>query len=114
MIESGRNPKEFDEKVNCESLKSYAVPYQRDFYEAEPVEHLFQVHSFKNSASTKQNEHDMLQASQADLKRSSNYTNNIKQVINLNSSIQERYHKLQSLSLHHILNKGNFRSNNMS
>lgn len=55
----------------------------------------------------KQNEHDMLQANQANLKCSTSYSSNIKQVINLNSTLHERYHKLQKLSLHHILSKGN-------
>lgn len=57
-----------------------------------------------NSANKRQNEHDMLQANQANLKAS--YANSIKQVININSTLQERYQKLQKLSLHHILAKG--------
>lgn len=64
--------------------------------------------NLKTSAHNKQNEHDMLQANQANLKCSSNYANNIKQVISINSSLHERYHKLQKISLHHILTKGNF------
>lgn len=111
MFESGKTSRKVGEKIDCESdseyLKPYTVPLQKNFFDPRRTEHLYQVQSPKNSDFTKQNDHDMLQASQADLKRSNNYTNNIKQVINLNSSIQERYQKLQNISLHHILNKGN-------
>lgn len=64
----------------------------------------------QNSAHQKLNEHDMLQANQANLKCSSSYASNIKQVINTNPTLYERYHKLQKISLHHILSKGNERS----
>lgn len=60
----------------------------------------------KNSAQKKLNEHDMLQANQANLKCSPNYASNIKQVIN--STLQVRYQKLQNISLHQILSKGNY------
>lgn len=61
----------------------------------------------KNSSNKKLRHYDMqLQANQANLKCSSSYVNNIKQAISINSSIHERYHKLQKISLHHILSKG--------
>lgn len=51
------------------------------------------------------NEHDMLQANRSDLKVTENYQNNYSKVVQYNS-LQDRYHKLQSLSLQQILNRG--------
>lgn len=109
MIESEKRLEEIIKKVNCEisfEQKSLIVDkspvlcsFTRNFPKSE---------NLKTSAHNKLNEHDMLQANQANLKCSSSYANNFKQVININSTLHERYHKLQKISLHHILTKGNF------
>lgn len=65
----------------------------------------YSVLNIVNSENHKINEHDMLQANRSDLKNSENYQNNYKQVVQFNS-LQERYQKLQSLSLQHILSRG--------
>lgn len=57
------------------------------------------------------NEHDMLQANRSDLKVTENYQNNYQKVVQYNS-LQDRYHKLQSLSLQQILNRGEHKHEN--
>lgn len=114
MIESERF-EEIIKKVNCENssevLKTLADKGELlSLISRLPSSEKLKAWSdeIKNSErNKKQNEHDMLQANQANLKCSTSYPSNIKQVINLNSTLHERYHKLQKLSLHHILSKGN-------
>lgn len=87
------------EIINCEYLISHRVLVVKNKTKSYAKE-------IKNSEDKILNEHDM-QASQANqLKCSYSYVNNIKQVININSSIHDRYQKLQKISLHRILNKG--------
>lgn len=111
MIQTEQRTEEIIKKVTSESLKTI-VNNPSGLYsllgslsKAETLKHW--SNEIQNSAHKKLNEHDMLQANQANLKCSSSYANNIKQVININSTIHERYHKLQKISLHHILTKGN-------
>ena len=108
MIGSEKRLEEIIKKVNCEkgfeqknkivNKLSALCTFTRNFPNSA---------NLKTTANNKLNEHDMLQANQANLK-SSSYSNNIKQVISINSSLHERYYKLQKISLHHILTKGNF------
>lgn len=67
----------------------------------------YSVLNIVNSENHKINEHDMLQANRSDLnsKNTENYQNNYKQVVQFNT-LQERYQKLQSLSLQQILSRG--------
>jgi hypothetical protein len=67
----------------------------------------YSVLNIVNSENHKINEHDMLQANRSDLnsKNSENYQNNYKQVVQFNT-LQERYQKLQTLSLQQILSRG--------
>lgn len=113
MNENGKTSQETNKTVNCESEsvktvdnKSYEN-YLRKFPRTRILKQWLNAKKTKDSANQKLNEHDMLQANQANLKCSTGYANNVKQVININSSFHERYHKLQKLSLHHILSKGN-------
>ncbi|CRK99992.1 CLUMA_CG013283, isoform A [Clunio marinus] len=93
-------------KANKIVKSSEVFQFLRKFSKSKSIKHLLTTKNIKNSDNKKQNEHDMLQANQANLKGSSSYANNIKQVISLNSTIHERYQKLQKISLHHIFNKG--------
>lgn len=114
MIESEKSIEEIIKKVNCESgseiLKTLVNNSSGLCTLLAQLPHSDNLkllsEEIKNNAHKKLNDHDMLQANQANLKCSSSYANNIKQVININSSIHERYHKLQKISLHHILTKG--------
>lgn len=117
MNENEKTSQENNKTVNCESeatktivnkasLKLYEN-YIRKFPRSRILKQWLSAKKIKNSANQKLNEHDMLQANQANLKCSTSYANNGKQVININSNFHERYHKLQKLSLHHILSKGN-------
>lgn len=114
MIESEKVIGEIIKKVHCENspevLKTI-VDKTSELYSllhklpnSESLKHWSD--ETKNRAHKKQNDHDMLQANQSNLKCSSSYASNIKQVININSTLHERYHKLQKISLHHILSKG--------
>lgn len=115
MNENEKTSQETNKTVNCasesvktvvnRSSKSYEN-YSRKFPRSRILKQWLFAKKTKNSANQKLNEHDMLQANQANLKCSTSYAN-VKQVININSSFHERYHKLQKLSLHHILSKGN-------
>lgn len=108
MIENGIRIEEIIKKVNCEQLQTINNLSIKPSELCSILQQFPKANSLKNSAQNKLNEHDdMLQANQANLKCSS-YANNIKQVISINSSFHERYHKLQKLSLHHILTKGKF------
>lgn len=117
MNENGKTSQETNKTVNSESesvktvdnkssQKSYEN-YPTKFPRTRILKQWLNDKKTKDSANQKLNEHDMLQANQANLKCSTSYANNVKQVININSSFHERYHKLQKLSLHHILSKGN-------
>lgn len=107
MIESEKRLEEIIKKVNCEiSVKQKNIIVEKPSVLCSLLRNLPNSENFKTSAHNKLNEHDMLQANQANLKCSSSYANNIKQVISINSSLHERYQKLQKISLHHILAKG--------
>lgn len=64
------------------------------------------THEISSSEYREINEHDMLQANRSDLRVNENYQNNYPKVVQYNSTLQDRYHKLQSLSLQQILNRG--------
>lgn len=68
--------------------------------------HIVNNNNLSSSEYHKINEHDMLQANRSDLKVTENYQNNYQKVVQYSSSLQDRYHKLQSLSLQQILNRG--------
>lgn len=107
MIENGKRIEGIIKKVNYEQIQTINNLSIKPSGLCSILHQVPKSESLKNSAHKKLNEHDdMLQANQANLKCSSSYTNNIKQVISINSSFHERYHKLQKLSLHHILTKG--------
>lgn len=118
MNENGKRRQESNKTVNCasESVKTivnksslkFYQNYLRKFPRSKILKRWLCAKKNKDSANQKLNEHDMLQANQANLKCSTSYASNVKQVININSSFHERYHKLQKLSLHHILSKGNW------
>lgn len=118
MNENGKRRQETNKTVNCasESVKTvvnksslkFYQNYLRKFPRSKLIKRWLSAKKTKDSANQKLNEHDMLQANQANLKCSTSYASNVKQVININSSFHERYHKLQKLSLHHILSKGNW------
>lgn len=107
MIESEKRLEEIIKKVNCEkSFEQRDIIVDKSSALCSFTQNFPKSENLKTSANNKLNEHDMLQqANQANLKCSS-YANNIKQVISINSSLHERYHKLQKISLHHILTKG--------
>lgn len=117
MNENEKTSQETNKTVNCESESVKTIVnktssklyenYIRKFPRSRILKQWLNAKKIKNSVNQKLNEHDMLQANQANLKCSTSYANNVKQVININSSFHERYHKLQKLSLHHILSKGN-------
>lgn len=110
MNETDKGLKEVIKKENFEatsrnskasSKASFEVyKFLSKFRKSNSIKHWYKTHK-------KQNDHDMLQANQASLKCSTSYVNNFKQVININSTIRERYQSLHKLSIHHILTKGN-------
>lgn len=115
MIESEKSSGYTIEKNNFEQSSNYPKSSKgrlaifNQLSELEKQKNNFQRQNQLNSVYKKLNEHeyDMLHANQANLKCSaSTYAKNIKQVININSTINERYHKLHTISLHHILTKG--------
>lgn len=117
MNETEKRIEEVIKKVNCGKTEdsktiinkaSSVYALLQKYPKSKNIKQLFNVKKVKNSAHKKLNEHDMLQANQANLRCSTSYANNIKQVININSTIHERYQKLQKISLHHILSKGNY------
>lgn len=112
MNETEISVEKITKKVNCESYSKNFEVKSADFntYFPKPknISDLVCIRKIKTSAHKQQNEDDMLQANQANLKCSTGYANNLKQVININSSIHERYRKLQKISLHHLLNKGEY------
>lgn len=115
MNETEKRIEKIIEKANSENdptnlaVKSSKLrTFFRSLSKPKNIKHWVYIRKIKNCSEKKLNEHDMLQANQANLKCSNGYTNNLKQVININSSIHERYRKLQKLSLQHILNKGKY------
>jgi hypothetical protein len=108
MNESEKGFEEVNKKVDRENLsKTFAFrPSGIESHQnAKNFKRWVCDRNIKNSDPRK-HEHDMLQANQAHLK--SSYADNIKQVISINSTIHERYQKLQKISLQHILSKGNY------